>query len=80
VWQDDVHKLRQSLHATGLSLSWISSLASSFSSYAYWNLGLGLIERGLDVRARLIKMNLWMHGLITGGLRKAEAEMAGLAV
>jgi len=42
-------------------------------------LGLGLVERAMDVRARFVKMQLWAHGLVTGGWKKAEAEMAGLA-
>jgi len=58
----------------------MSSFASAFSSYVYWNLGLGVIERGMDIRARFVKMELWLHGLVTGGLEKAEAEMAGLVV
>jgi aarF domain-containing kinase len=57
----------------------ISSFTSSLSAYLYWNLGLGLVERAMDVRARFVKMQLWAHGLVTGGLKKAEAEMAGLA-
>lgn len=34
----------------------------------------------MDIRARFVKMELWLHGLATGGLKKAEAEMAGLTL
>lgn len=37
------------------------------------------MELGLDARARSIKIVLWFDGLIKGGLKAAEAEMAGLS-
>lgn len=38
------------------------------------------MELGLDARARSIKIALWFDGLVKGGLKAAEAEMAGLSL
>lgn len=78
VWRDDLNALGVVIRRDGLTIKSIGSFLSSFASYAYWNLGLGLVERGMDMRARLIKMNLWLHGFAVGGIKRAEAQMAGL--
>ena len=80
VWQDDKKRLSAEYRQHGLSLGLISSFLSSFGSFLYWNVGLGIVEHGMDFRARIIKMELWVHGLATGGFEKANKEMAGLAV
>jgi len=59
-------------------LSAIPALAGSFTSFLWWSVTLGTVERVMDMRARWVKINLWLHGLATGGFSKAQAEMAGL--
>ena len=80
VWQDDVGILQRRFQEFGLTFGLVGSLVSSFISYAYWNLGLGVVEWGMDLRARMVKMSLWAHGLATGGLGRASQEMAGLRI
>lgn len=41
---------------------------------------LGVAELGLDVKARAVKVRLWMNGLSKAGLRGAQQQMAGLQV
>lgn len=41
--------------------------------------GLHLVEIGLDTRARLVKLGLWLKGLRERGLRGAADAAAGLA-
>jgi aarF domain-containing kinase len=79
-WQDDLNTLNRAIRRDGLSFGIIVSFFRCFAAYAYWNLGLGVVEKGLDIRARLVKMNLYMNGLIKGGFERAQAEMAGLSV
>lgn len=74
VWRDDVDRFRSSR----LTLSSLSTFVRAFCSYAYWNTALGLAERAMDVRARMIKMKLWLDGLRKGGLSAAANEAAGL--
>lgn len=80
VWQADYANFRKSLSTQGFSLNLFKSFISSFFDYAYWNTTLGLVELGLDARARSIKIALWFDGLVKGGLKAAEAEMAGLSL
>ncbi|OXC66267.1 hypothetical protein AYX13_04990 [Cryptococcus neoformans] len=79
IWQADYANFRKSLSTQGFSLSLFKSFINSFFDYAYWNTTLGLVELGLDARARSIKIVLWFDGLVKGGLKAAEAEMAGLS-
>ena len=37
-----------------------------------------MVEWGMDLRARAVKLCLWVNGLSKGGLSSAAAEMAGL--
>ncbi|WWD07443.1 hypothetical protein V865_005542 [Kwoniella europaea PYCC6329] len=78
VWQDDIKSIRQSLSNTGLSFSILRRFISSLWDYTYWNTTLGIVEYGMDIRARWVKITLWMHGLGKGGLKEAEEEAAGL--
>ncbi|OWZ34155.1 aarF domain-containing kinase [Cryptococcus neoformans c45] len=80
IWQADYANFRKSLSTQGFSLSLFKSFINSFFDYAYWNTTLGLVELGLDARARSIKIVLWFDGLVKGGLKAAEAEMAGLSL
>lgn len=79
IWQADYANFRKSLSTQGFSVSLFKSFINSFFDYAYWNTTLGLVELGLDARARSIKIVLWFDGLVKGGLKAAEAEMAGLS-
>lgn len=74
VWRDDLAQFR----TNGLSVASLRSLVCSFWAYAYWNTALGLAERLMDVRARMIKIRLWIDGLRKGGLSAAANEAAGL--
>ncbi|OCF77156.1 hypothetical protein I204_02868 [Kwoniella mangroviensis CBS 8886] len=78
VWQADIKSIRQSLSNTGLSFSILRRFVSSLWDYTYWNTTLGIVEYGMDIRARWVKIALWMHGLGKGGLKEAEEEAAGL--
>ncbi|WWC59689.1 uncharacterized protein I303_102251 [Kwoniella dejecticola CBS 10117] len=78
VWQDEIRSIRSTLAQNGLSLSVARRFVSSLWDYTYWNMTLGLVEYGMDLRARVIKMSLWIHGLGKGGLKEAEDEAAGL--
>ncbi|WVF69595.1 hypothetical protein IAT40_004373 [Kwoniella sp. CBS 6097] len=78
IWQADLQSFRASWSSSGLSFSLIRSLIKSAFDYTYWNTTLGVVEWGMDVRARWIKIALWMHGLGKGGFKAAEDEAAGL--
>jgi aarF domain-containing kinase len=39
-----------------------------------------MAERAMDLRARWVKMTMWVHGLTRGGLSAAGDEMAGLVL
>lgn len=80
VWQADYADFRKTLSTSGFSLDLFKNFIGSFFDYAYWNATLGLVELGLDARARSIKIALWFDGLVKGGLKAAEAEMAGLSL
>ena len=80
VWRDDLDRIGQSLRHDGLTFSLLMRFTSAFGAYLYWNIGLGLVERGMDMRARMVKVGLWVHGLTHGGLRQAEASATGLTV
>lgn len=80
VWQADYADFRKTLSTSGFSLDLFKNFIGSFFDYAYWNATLGLVELGLDARARSIKIALWFDGLAKGGLKAAEAEMAGLSL
>nr|XP_019046934.1 Atypical/ABC1/ABC1-B protein kinase [Kwoniella bestiolae CBS 10118]OCF25864.1 Atypical/ABC1/ABC1-B protein kinase [Kwoniella bestiolae CBS 10118] len=78
VWQSDIKSLRESLSQTGLSFSVLRRFASAIWDYTYWSTTLGIVEYGMDMRARWVKITLWIHGLGKGGLKEAEDEAAGL--
>ncbi|WWC68157.1 uncharacterized protein I206_102080 [Kwoniella pini CBS 10737] len=78
VWQDEIHTIRQSLLQNGISFSIFRRLISSLWDYTYWNTTLGIVEYGMDMKARFVKISLWVHGLGKGGLKEAEDEAAGL--
>ncbi|WVN87264.1 uncharacterized protein L203_102441 [Cryptococcus depauperatus CBS 7841] len=78
VWHADLSAFRQAFSTQGFSLSIVKQLIISFFNYTYWNIGLGVVELGLDVRARSVKMALWMKGLSQGSFQTAEDKMAGL--
>ncbi|GFZ47956.1 ABC1 family protein MCP2 homolog [Saitozyma sp. JCM 24511] len=80
VWQADKLDFRRSLRTDGFSLRLFSSYISSFLSYVYWETSFGMAERAMDMRARWVKMTMWLHGLTRGGLSAAEDEMAGLVL
>lgn len=80
VWQADYANFRKTLSTSGFSLGLFKNFIGSFFDYAYWNATLGLVELGLDARARSIKIALWFDGLVKGGLKAAETEMAGLSL
>ena len=80
VWQADVLDFRKAIRLEGLSLKILTSFTSSFLSHVYWSTTLGVAEWGMDVRARAVKMVLWIRGVRKGGLTAAEAKMAGLSV
>ncbi|WWD21696.1 hypothetical protein CI109_106182 [Kwoniella shandongensis] len=78
VWEADVVEFRKSLRTTGLSFGIFRNFVRAFFSHVYWSTTLGMVETGLDVRARWVKIILWTKGLGKGGLKLAEEEMAGL--
>ncbi|OCF33849.1 Atypical/ABC1/ABC1-B protein kinase [Kwoniella heveanensis BCC8398] len=78
IWQADLQSFKSSWSTSGLSFSLIRSLLKSAFDYTYWNTTLGVVEWGMDVRARWVKIALWLHGLGKGGLKAAEDEAAGL--
>ncbi|ORX34080.1 ABC1 family-domain-containing protein [Kockovaella imperatae] len=78
VWRDDLIRIRQAWRRTGFTLNLVSNFVSAFWSHAYWSMTLGVAEWGMDVRARIVKMGLWIHGLQQGGLAKAREQAAGL--
>ena len=80
IWQADRQALRQQRQAGGWSVSLLKGYCSAWLSFAYWHTSFSLAEWAMDVRARWIKVGLWVHGLSRGGLKAAGEEMAGLRV
>ncbi|WRT64578.1 uncharacterized protein IL334_001510 [Kwoniella shivajii] len=78
IWQSDLTSIRESLSTTGISFGLFRKFIHSAWDYTYWNTTLGIVEWGMDVRAKWIKLTLWVHGLGKGGLKEAEDEAAGL--
>ncbi|KAL7422830.1 hypothetical protein Q5752_002126 [Cryptotrichosporon argae] len=78
VFQSEVANFRAALGHAGLSFALVRGFAASCLAYAYRAAVLGTVEWGMDVRARLVKLRLWIKGLEKGGLRAAGDEMAGL--
>ena len=74
VWDDDFTSFR----SHSLSLRSLTSLLGSWWNYTYWTTSLRIVEMGMDTKARMIKIGLWVKGLSSGGLSAANAKMAGL--
>ncbi|RXK39195.1 Atypical/ABC1/ABC1-B protein kinase [Tremella mesenterica] len=80
IYQSDLSLIRTSYNTNGLSFSLLEKYVSTIGSYMYWKTTFGLAEWLMDVRARWVKVGLWVHGLTRGGFRGAGLEMAGLSV
>lgn len=80
VWQADKLDFRKAVHEQGFSLSLTASLIRSFFSHLYWSSALGAAERYMDLRAQVVKIQLWVDGWRKGGLEAADKQVAGLAV
>lgn len=80
VWEDDKLQLSQRLRREGLSWGIASSFLRGWLSFHYYFTGLRLIEFGMDARAKLIKIGLWVDGLRQGGWQGAFRAAAGLQV
>ncbi|ODN79431.1 hypothetical protein L202_03415 [Cryptococcus amylolentus CBS 6039] len=78
IWQGDCATFKRSLSVEGFSFKALRSFLGAFFNYAYWNTSLSIVEMALDMRARSVKVGLWLDGLGKGGLKAAEDEMAGL--
>jgi aarF domain-containing kinase len=75
VWDSDYSTFR----STHLSFRSFTAFIGSWWNYAYWTTTLRIVEMGMDTRARMVKMGLWVKGLSNGGLSVANASAAGLA-
>ena len=80
MWQHDVEDLRHEYAAHGLSFSLVRHFFSSLVTYTRYRMFFGTIEMGMDVRARLVKVGLWLNGFVKGGFHAAELQAAGLTV
>ena len=78
VWRADLQGFRDSWRSSGLSLRLVTSFVTSFVSHIYWSTALGVAEWGMDVRAKAVKVGMWVHGMSTGGWAMARNEAAGL--
>lgn len=70
VWQDD--------KATYQRTRQLRPFIRACFSHLYWATAFGVTERIMDIRARWIKVGLWVHGLAQGGLTAAARQAAGI--
>ncbi|ORY20838.1 ABC1 family-domain-containing protein [Naematelia encephala] len=80
IWQSDVAEFKSKLRSRGLSFHIFEDILGSWYTYTYWTMTLGIVELGMDLRARAVKVGLWVEGLTKAGWRGAADHMAGLAV
>jgi aarF domain-containing kinase len=62
----------------GISFRLFTNVIGAWWNYAYWTTTLKVVEIGMDSKARLVKINMWVKGLSTGGLSVANEQAAGL--
>jgi aarF domain-containing kinase len=70
VWQDDKALYRR----TGELRPFIKACFS----HVYWATTFGVAEKVMDLRARWVKMTLWVRGLAQGGWEAAGRQAAGI--
>lgn len=78
VWDAEYLSFRSNFLSRGLSLRLFTGLLGSWWNYTYWSTTLKVVEMGMDFKARLVKVGLWVNGLSQGGLEGAGQQMAGL--
>lgn len=80
VYRAEREEVARDFRDNGFSLGLICSALRVILNLAYYRTMFGTAELGMDLSARVKKIEMWLHGLARGGLQAAADEAAGLGV
>lgn len=80
VWRDDLRLFKERYAREGLNMRLAEAFLSSWLQFQWFYSGLRIVEWGMDARARLIKMGLFLEGFYKKGWSGAVDLSAGLSV